>query len=192
MADLILCISWNNSGKVGLRSIYRRCRFWQKSSFQIKLILILAGMQTSKIVAFETQKTRTHTLKSRRTRNDSLFGPEAKLGHFSSKMSKERPLQAMAIVISLYTRPIILTVKSGTDCFFFIRIICYNFKTLLNNSWWLVKFQWAQMRTQLDIFSCQTIAIDYPYTDMPLDFENSNKRLYWDQYFVYNFKLHSK
>ena len=29
----------------------------------MKLILILAGMYTSKIVAFEAQKTRTHTLK---------------------------------------------------------------------------------------------------------------------------------
>ena len=40
--------------------------------------------------------TRTHTLKSRRTQNESLFGAdfvlEAHLGHFSSKMSKERPL----------------------------------------------------------------------------------------------------
>ena len=35
--------------EVGLRSTYRRCRFWQKkSSFQMKLILILAGMYTSK------------------------------------------------------------------------------------------------------------------------------------------------
>ena len=35
--------------------------------------------------------------------NESLFGadfgPEAKLSHFSSKMSKEWPLQSMAIVI---------------------------------------------------------------------------------------------
>ena len=69
----------------------------------MKLILILAGMQTSKIVAFGAQKICTYTLKSRRTRNKSLFvadfGPEAYLGHFSSKMSKERLLQSMAIVI---------------------------------------------------------------------------------------------
>ena len=48
----------------------------KKSSFQMKLILILAG-----IVAFGAQKTYTHTLKSRRTQNESLFGanfgPEA-------------------------------------------------------------------------------------------------------------------
>ena len=34
----------------------------KKSSFQMNLILILTGMQTSKIVAFEAKKTRTHTL----------------------------------------------------------------------------------------------------------------------------------
>ena len=33
----------------------------------MKLILILAGMQTSKIVAFGVQKTHTRTLKSERT-----------------------------------------------------------------------------------------------------------------------------
>ena len=47
----------------------------------MKLILILAGVLTSKIVAFVAQKTRTHTLKSRRTQKESLvgadFGPEA-------------------------------------------------------------------------------------------------------------------
>ena len=38
-----------------------------------------------------------HTLKSQRTQNESLFGadfcPKAQFGHFSSKMSNERPLQ---------------------------------------------------------------------------------------------------
>ena len=47
----------------------------------MKLILILAGMLTSKIVAFGAQKTHTHTLKTRRSKNESLFnadfGPEA-------------------------------------------------------------------------------------------------------------------
>ena len=47
----------------------------------MKLILNLAGMKTSKIVAFGAQKIRTHTLKSLRTQNKSLFaadfGPEA-------------------------------------------------------------------------------------------------------------------
>ena len=51
-----------------------------KSSFQMRLILILAGMLTSKIVVFGAQKTRTHTLKCRRTQNELLFcadfGPE--------------------------------------------------------------------------------------------------------------------
>ena len=40
----------------------------------MKLILILAAMLASKIVAFWTQKTLTDTLKSRRTQNESLFG----------------------------------------------------------------------------------------------------------------------
>ena len=44
------------------------------SSFQMKLILILADTLTSKIVAFGAQEIRTHTLKSRRTQNESLFG----------------------------------------------------------------------------------------------------------------------
>ena len=47
-----------------------------KSSFQMKLILILAGMETSKIVAFGAQKTRTHILKSQRTQKESLFGKD--------------------------------------------------------------------------------------------------------------------
>ena len=77
----------------------------KKSSFQIKLILklilILAGMQTSKIVAFGAQKTLTHILKSRRTQNESLFGTDFDLdwfGDFSSQMSKERLLQLMAML----------------------------------------------------------------------------------------------
>ena len=45
----------------------------KKSSFQMKLILLLAGMQTSKIVVFGVQKTHTHTLKSRRFQNESLL-----------------------------------------------------------------------------------------------------------------------
>ena len=42
----------------------------------MKLILILAVMLTSKIVAFgaQTYIERTHTLKSRRIQNESLFG----------------------------------------------------------------------------------------------------------------------
>ena len=33
-------------------------------------------MQTSKIISFGAQKTRTHTLKSRRNQNESMFGGE--------------------------------------------------------------------------------------------------------------------
>ena len=39
----------------------------------MELILILAVMKTSKIIAFGAQKTRKYTLKSRRTQNESLF-----------------------------------------------------------------------------------------------------------------------
>ena len=42
----------------------------------MKLILILADMKTSKIVALGAPKTRTHTLKSRRTQNELLFGTD--------------------------------------------------------------------------------------------------------------------
>ena len=42
----------------------------------MKLILILAGMLTSKIIAFGAQKTHMHTLKSWRTQNESLFGAD--------------------------------------------------------------------------------------------------------------------
>ena len=39
-----------------------------------KIIFILASLKTSKIVAFGAQTTRKHTLKSRRTQSESLFG----------------------------------------------------------------------------------------------------------------------
>ena len=68
----------------------------KKISFSDKAHFDLGG-KTSKIVAFGTQKTRTHKLKSRGTQNESLFGadfgPVALLSRFSLKMSKERPLQ---------------------------------------------------------------------------------------------------
>ena len=48
----------------------------KKSYFQMKLILILAFMSTSKIFTFGSQKTRTHTLKSQRIQNKSLFGTD--------------------------------------------------------------------------------------------------------------------
>ena len=42
--------------EMGLRLPYRRCQFWQKKSFQMKLILILADMYASKIVHFGHRK----------------------------------------------------------------------------------------------------------------------------------------
>ena len=63
----------------------------------------LGGYVNKKIVAFEAQRTRTYTLKSRRIQNESLFGadlnPEAWLNDFFSEMIKEWPLQSMATVI---------------------------------------------------------------------------------------------
>ena len=55
----------------------------------MKLILILA---TSKIVAFGAQKTRTHTLKSRRTQNESLFSEDFGLigSFFSERVHGDR------------------------------------------------------------------------------------------------------
>ena len=56
----------------------------------------------SQIVAFGAQKIRTSPLRSRCSYNEWLFGADfgtvASLGHFSSKMSKESPLQSMASV----------------------------------------------------------------------------------------------
>ena len=42
----------------------------------MKLILILTGLFTSKIVSFGAQKTWKHTLKSRRTQNESQFSAD--------------------------------------------------------------------------------------------------------------------
>ena len=54
----------------------------------------------SKIVAFGAQKIQTSSLRSRCTHNEWQFGADfgtvASLGHFSSKMSKEKPLRSMA------------------------------------------------------------------------------------------------
>ena len=52
---------------MGLRSIYRRCRFWQKIIFPDEAPFYLGGYVNKRIVAFGAQKTRTHTFKSRRT-----------------------------------------------------------------------------------------------------------------------------
>ena len=51
--------------KVGLRSTYRRCRFWQKKIIFSDEAHFDLGLK---------QKTRTHTLKGQRTQNESLFG----------------------------------------------------------------------------------------------------------------------
>ena len=62
----------------------------KKSPFQMKFILNLEGMYTSKIVAFRAQNTRTLTLKSRRTQNKRVtvwceFWSRGIIGHFLRK-----------------------------------------------------------------------------------------------------------
>ena len=70
-----LCIRLNNVGKVGLRLIYRRCRFWQKKIiFSDEAHFDLGGYvnkQNCRIWCIETR-----TLKSQRTQNGSLFGAD--------------------------------------------------------------------------------------------------------------------
>ena len=58
------------SWEVGLRSNYRRIIFSDEAHFS------LGGYKQAKFVAFGALKTRTHTLKSRRTQNKSLFGAD--------------------------------------------------------------------------------------------------------------------
>ena len=72
---------------MGLRSTYRRCRFSDEAHFD------LGGYVNKQI--FGTQKTRTQT----KSLFGADFGPEALFGYFSSKISKERPLQSRVIVI---------------------------------------------------------------------------------------------
>ena len=56
---ICLCIRLNNAGKWACNRLTEDADFSKKkSSFQMKIILILAGMQTSRIVAFGAQKTR--------------------------------------------------------------------------------------------------------------------------------------
>ena len=66
----------------------------KKSSFQMKLILNLAGMQKSKIVAFGALKIRTHTLKSRRR-----FWSIDIIGPFFFENEQGEALKSMAIII---------------------------------------------------------------------------------------------
>ena len=59
------------------RSTYRRCRIWQKTIiFSDEAHFDLDGYVNNQIVAFRAEKTRMHTLKRRRTQNESLFGAD--------------------------------------------------------------------------------------------------------------------
>ena len=62
--------------EVGLRSTYRRCRFWQKKKkiFSDGAHFDLGGYINKQNCRIGAQKTCTHTLKSPRTQNESLFG----------------------------------------------------------------------------------------------------------------------
>ena len=75
----------------------------KKIIFSDKAHFDLGGYVNKQNCPLGAQKTRSYILKSGRIQNESLFGadfgPEAQLGHFSSKMSKDKPLQSMAIVI---------------------------------------------------------------------------------------------
>ena len=56
------------SWEVGLRSTYRRCRFWQKKKiiFSIEVHFDLGGYVNKQICRIWGTENRTHTLKSRR------------------------------------------------------------------------------------------------------------------------------
>ena len=106
--------------EVGLRLTYRRSRFWQKkkssSLFEMKLILILSGVcKEGKLSHLGHRKPFTHTLKSLRIQNESLFGvdfgPEASFWNFPSKIGKKRQLQSMAISLSGHVEQIFLFTK---------------------------------------------------------------------------------
>ena len=77
------------------------CRFWKKIIFSDEAHFDLGGYVNKQNCHILGPETPTHTMN---TQNESLFGedfsPEAYLRHFSSKLSKERPLQSMGIVIA--------------------------------------------------------------------------------------------
>ena len=81
--------------KLGLRSTYRSCRFWQKKNHLFKWSSFWSWRvcQQAKLSYLGHRKADT---------TDTVwygFWSRSKLGHFSLKMSKERPLQSIAIII---------------------------------------------------------------------------------------------
>ena len=85
--------------EVALRSTYRRYRFWQKNRlFRCNSFWPWRVCKHAKLSHLGHRKpTSIHW----RTKNEfgSNFGAEALLGHFYLKMSKEKPLQSIRIVI---------------------------------------------------------------------------------------------
>ena len=72
-----LSIRLNNVGKVGLRSTYRKCQFWQKNIiFSGEARFDIGGYVNKQNCSIWGTETRTHTLKSQRTQNTSLFGTD--------------------------------------------------------------------------------------------------------------------
>ena len=62
---------------VSLRSIYRRCWFKKKTPvLSDEAYFDVGGYVNKQIAEFGAQKTRTHTLKSWRPQNESLFGAD--------------------------------------------------------------------------------------------------------------------
>ena len=78
----------------------------KKISFPMKLILILAVMETSKIVAFGvTENPHAYIEKPTHPKGVTVwcgFWSRGIMSNFSSKMSKKRPLQSTTIVIGQY------------------------------------------------------------------------------------------
>ena len=63
--------------EVGLQSTNRRCRFWQKKIiFLDEAQFDLGGYINKQNCRISAPKTRPHTLKSRRTQNEFMFGAD--------------------------------------------------------------------------------------------------------------------
>ena len=71
-----LSIRLNNAEKWACDRLTEATDFGKNIIFSDETHFDIGGYVTSKIVAFGAQKTRTHTLKTQRTQNESLFGAD--------------------------------------------------------------------------------------------------------------------